>query len=128
MAAAPTLSQTAHAVSSGQLSAAEALSACIARIEATEERVNAFTGTRFEAARAQAARVDAMRARGEPLGPLAGVPFAVKNLFDIEGEVTLESDDFTETYCKGDAFMLPKGFRGYWRQPEAVLKYYVLIG
>lgn len=46
----------------------------------------------------------------------------------LEGEVTLESDDFTETYRKGDAFMLPKGFRGYWRQPEALLKYYVLIG
>eukprot|EP01136_Pigoraptor_vietnamica_P012709 Opistho-1_new@52919 len=97
MAAAPTLSQTAHAVSSGQLSAAEALDACIARIEATEARVNAFTGTRFEAARAQAARVDAMRARGEPLGPLAGVPFAVKNLFDIAGEVTLAGSKVNRT-------------------------------
>ena len=28
-------------------------------------------------------------ARGEPLGPLAGVPFAVKNLFDIAGLTTL---------------------------------------
>lgn len=85
----PTLSQTAQAVASGQRSAAEVVDACIARIEATDERVNAFTGRRFEAARAQAARVDAQRARGEPLGPLAGVPFAVKNLFDIAGEVTL---------------------------------------
>ncbi len=89
MALPPNLSQTAQAVASGQRSAAEVVDACIARIEATESRVNAFTGTRFEAARAQAARVDAQRARGEPLGPLAGVPFAVKNLFDIEGEVTL---------------------------------------
>ncbi|MBN9411668.1 MAG: AtzE family amidohydrolase [Burkholderiales bacterium] len=85
----PTLTQTAQAVASGQRSAREVLDACIARIEATEPRVNAFTGTRFEAARAQAAHVDAQRARGEPLGPLAGVPFAVKNLFDIAGEVTL---------------------------------------
>ncbi|WP_288252484.1 AtzE family amidohydrolase [uncultured Hydrogenophaga sp.] len=83
------LSQTAQAVASGQRSAAEVLQACIARIESTDARINAFTGTRFEAARAQAARVDAQRARGEPLGPLAGVPFAVKNLFDIAGEVTL---------------------------------------
>ena len=85
----PSLSQTAQAVTSGAHSAVELLETCIARIEATEARVNAFTGTRFEAARAQAQRVDAQRARGEPLGPLAGVPFAVKNLFDIEGEVTL---------------------------------------
>lgn len=83
------LSQTAQAVASGQRSAAEVLQACIARIESTDARINAFTGTRFEAARAQAARVDAQRARGAPLGPLAGVPFAVKNLFDIAGEVTL---------------------------------------
>jgi AtzE family amidohydrolase len=87
----PTLSliQTAQAVAGGERSAVEVLETCIARIQATEARVNAFTGTRFEAARAQAQRVDAQRARGEPLGPLAGVPFAVKNLFDIAGEVTL---------------------------------------
>ena len=83
------LSQTAQAVASGQQSATEVLDTCIARIEATDARINAFTGTRFAAARAQAARVDAQRARGETLGPLAGVPFAVKNLCDIEGEVTL---------------------------------------
>ncbi|MDO9506509.1 AtzE family amidohydrolase [Hydrogenophaga sp.] len=83
------LGQAAQEVASGSHSAAEVLEACIARIEATDARVNAFTGTRFEAARAQAERVDAQRARGEPLGPLAGVPFAVKNLFDIAGEVTL---------------------------------------
>lgn len=85
----PTLSQTARAIAAGQLSASEALEARIDRIEATEPRINAFTGTRFAAAREQAARIDAQRARGEPLGPLAGVPFAVKNLFDIAGEVTL---------------------------------------
>ncbi|MDR7150815.1 amidase/aspartyl-tRNA(Asn)/glutamyl-tRNA(Gln) amidotransferase subunit A [Hydrogenophaga palleronii] len=83
------LSQIAQAVTSGERSATEVLETFITRIEATEARVNAFTGTRFEAARTQAQRVDTQRARGEPLGPLAGVPFAVKNLFDIAGEVTL---------------------------------------
>ena len=86
---APHLSEIAHAVARGERSAAEVTEASIARIEATDARVNAFTGRRFEAARAQAARIDEQRARGEPLGPLAGVPFAVKNLFDIAGEVTL---------------------------------------
>ncbi|HSX91522.1 MAG TPA: AtzE family amidohydrolase [Hydrogenophaga sp.] len=85
----PTLSHTAQAIATGRSSASEVLQACIARIEATEPRIKAFTGTRFEAAREDAARIDAQRARGEPLGPLAGVPFAVKNLFDIAGEVTL---------------------------------------
>jgi AtzE family amidohydrolase len=83
------LSQTVQAVASGAQSAAAVLERCIARIEATDARVNAFTGTRFDTARALAAGVDAQRAQGKSLGPLAGVPFAVKNLFDIEGEVTL---------------------------------------
>ena len=40
-------------------------------------------------ARARAAGIDAMITRGEDPGPLAGVPFAVKNLFDIEGLTTV---------------------------------------
>lgn len=83
------LSLIAQSIASRQLGAREALQACIARIEATEPRINAFTSTRFEAAQALAAQVDARLARGEAMGPLAGVPFAVKNLFDIAGEVTL---------------------------------------
>lgn len=93
----PTLSQTARAIAAGQRSASDALQACIARIEATEPRIKAFTGTRFAAALEQAARIDAQRARGEPLGPLAGVPFAVKNLFDIAGEVTLAGSTVNRT-------------------------------
>ena len=91
------LSQTVQAVAGGSLRALDALEACIARIEATDAHINAFTGTRFEAARAQAARVDAQRSRGEALGSLAGVPFAVKNLFDIAGEVTLAGSTVNRT-------------------------------
>lgn len=47
----------------------------------------------------------------------------------LEGEVTLEGDDgFRGTYRKGDAFLVPKGFRGVWNQPVDLLKYYVIIG
>lgn len=41
----------------------------------------------------------------------------------LEGEVTLENDSFSETYRKGDAFFVPKGFKGVWRQPVALLKF-----
>jgi amidase/aspartyl-tRNA(Asn)/glutamyl-tRNA(Gln) amidotransferase subunit A len=81
--------ELARAIATGQLSAAEALARTLARIEATDARVNAFTARTFERAHREAADVDARRARGETLPPLAGVPYAVKNLFDIEGEVTL---------------------------------------
>ena len=40
---------------------------------------------RFEAARSEARAIDAARARGETLGPLAGVPITVKECFDLEG-------------------------------------------
>ncbi|MEO5671828.1 MAG: AtzE family amidohydrolase [Ramlibacter sp.] len=78
-----------RAIATGEMSAREALDACISRIESTDRRVNAFTGKSYVRARDEAGVVDAMRSRGEPLGPLAGVPYAVKNLFDIESEVTL---------------------------------------
>ena len=35
---------------------------------------------------------------------------------------------FSETFRKGDAFVMPKGFRGTWRQTEPMLKYYVIAG
>ena len=48
-------------------------------------------------------------------------------MYVLEGSVTLEADGFTETYAKGDTFFVPKGFKGYWRQSEPMLKYYVII-
>jgi len=78
-----------HAIRSGALSAAEACETAIARIAATEPQVNAFTDRTLARARAEAAAIDQRRARGEALPPLAGLPYAVKNLFDIEGLTTL---------------------------------------
>lgn len=45
----------------------------------------------------------------------------------LEGEVTLEADGFSETYRKGDAFFVPKGFKGAWKQPGDMLKFYVIV-
>lgn len=78
-----------RAIARGERSAAEVLEQSLARIEATDGRVNAFTRISHERARREAAAIDARRARGDALPPLAGLPYAVKNLFDIEGEVTL---------------------------------------
>ena len=77
------------AIRCGERSAREVCEAAIARIEATDAKVNAFTARTFERARSEADAVDAQRARGEALQPLAGLPFAVKNLFDVQGLVTL---------------------------------------
>ena len=76
-------------VRSGEWSAAAVTAAALARIEAHDGRINAFTSVIAERAVREAAAVDAAVARGEDPGPLAGAPFAVKNLFDLAGEVTL---------------------------------------
>ncbi|RYY65620.1 MAG: AtzE family amidohydrolase, partial [Comamonadaceae bacterium] len=78
-----------RAVATGAASAREVCDATLARIEASNPQVNAFTEATAARARAEADAVDARRARGEALPPLAGLPYAVKNLFDIEGMTTL---------------------------------------
>ena len=84
-----TASEIAAQVSSERLRARDVVDSCLARIEARNPDLNAFTLVLGDSARAAADAVDAKIARGEPVGPLAGAPFCVKNLFDIEGAVTL---------------------------------------
>jgi aspartyl-tRNA(Asn)/glutamyl-tRNA(Gln) amidotransferase subunit A len=75
----------ARAVAEGATTAAAVVEAALARIAAQNPSLNAFTDVTAERARAHAAAIDARRAGGTPAGPLAGVPFAVKNLFDVAG-------------------------------------------
>ena len=70
-------------------SARERVEATLAHIAESDRRLNAFTAVFAERARREAAEIDARRARGDALGPLAGVPYAVKNLFDVQGVATL---------------------------------------
>jgi 1-carboxybiuret hydrolase len=77
------------AVAAGRASAAEVIDGALARIATRDRAFNAFTAVLADRARAKARALDAARAKGEPLGPLAGVPFAVKNLFDVAGLPTL---------------------------------------
>ena len=75
----------AAAVRSGTVSARAVLDATLARIERHNAELGAFTDVVAARAQATADAIDRKRAAGAPLGPLAGVPFAVKNLFDIAG-------------------------------------------
>ena len=94
----------AQAVRNGAVSARELLAASLARIEATDGQVNAFTMQMRARAEAEADAVDAQRARApQALGPLAGVPFAVKNLFDIEGEVTVAGSTVNRSHAPAEA-------------------------
>ena len=77
----------AQAVSAGKMSATEVVEWQLARIEQLGPVLNAFTTVTAERARAKAKVVDAAPDKGKL--PLAGVPFAVKNLFDIADAVTV---------------------------------------
>src|SRR6201996_1664625 len=78
----------AKAVTSRKLSALEATEDALARIARHDGILNSFTDVTAERARARARAVDAAIAAGKTPGPLAGVPFAVKNLFDVKGIAT----------------------------------------
>src|SRR3569833_3343630 len=78
----------AQAVANKKLAALEATDAVLARIKQHDGILNSFTDVTAERARAKARAVDADIAAGKPVGPLAGVPFAVKNLFDVQGLTT----------------------------------------
>jgi len=82
----------AAAVRSGAVTASALVEASLARIAATDVRVNAFTEVTADRARETAAALDARLAAGDPAAgalTLAGVPFAVKNLYDVAGITTL---------------------------------------
>jgi aspartyl-tRNA(Asn)/glutamyl-tRNA(Gln) amidotransferase subunit A len=76
-----TAADIAAAVAAGQVSAVEVTQAHLDRIEAVDDRVHAFLHVAGESALAAALAVDQRRAAGAELGPLAGVPLALKDVF-----------------------------------------------
>jgi aspartyl-tRNA(Asn)/glutamyl-tRNA(Gln) amidotransferase subunit A len=83
-----TAAEIAQAVTRGETTALAVTDAALARIAKLDPLLNAFTDVTAERARARAQAIDGDRTAGKPLGPLAGVPFAVKNLFDVKGLAT----------------------------------------
>jgi 1-carboxybiuret hydrolase len=83
-----TAAEIAKAVAGRTMSALQATEAALARIKQHDTILNSFTDVTVDRARAKARAVDAAIAAGKSVGPLAGVPFAVKNLFDVEGLAT----------------------------------------
>src|SRR6202049_862612 len=75
-------------IKSKKVSAKEAASAALARLDAVNPRINAVIDHRPQDVLAQAGAIDAAIARNEDLGPLAGVPVTVKVNIDQEGFAT----------------------------------------
>lgn len=79
----------AASVCLGQESAVTIVKVALAQIQKRDPSLNCFTTVLADPALAAAARIDQQIAADQNPGPLAGVPFAVKNLFDIAGMTTL---------------------------------------
>jgi amidase len=75
-------------IRSKKVSAKEAATAALARLDAVNPKINAVVDHRPDDVMKQAAAVDAAIARGEEIGPLAGVPVTVKVNIDQEGFAT----------------------------------------
>ncbi len=90
-------SEIAAAVASGETTALAVTEQALAVIAARNPTLNAFTAVTAERARAKAKAVDATGDKSKL--PLAGVPFAVKNLFDIEGLATVAGSQVNRAHA-----------------------------
>jgi fatty acid amide hydrolase len=77
--------ELAAMIAGGEASSAEVVEAHIDRIEQVNPALNAVVVKRYEQARAEAQEADQRRARGDPLGPLHGVPITIKESLDVAG-------------------------------------------
>src|SRR5437588_161835 len=100
----------AAAVAAGRVRVGEVIEGALARIAVRNGALNAFTAVVAERARERARALDAARAAGKPLGPLAGVPFAVKNLFDVAGLPTLAGSKINRSHpaARRDATLIER--------------------
>ena len=83
-----TAAEVAEEIATGQMSAEEVARAHLDRIAEVDGRVHAFLHVDTDGALAAARAVDARRAKGEELGPLAGVPLALKDIVTQQGVPT----------------------------------------
>lgn len=93
-----TATEMAAEIRAGRLSARETMQAHLAQIERVNPQVNAIVTLHAEQALAAAAAADEVQARGEPLGPLHGLPVAHKDLMRTQGMRTTFGSRAFEDY------------------------------
>ena len=91
-----TAAEMASALSKKEITSVELTKAHLDRIAEVDGKLSAFLHVDNEGALAQAAEVDAKRAKGETLSPLAGVPIAVKDILAQKGIPTTAGSKILE--------------------------------
>lgn len=91
------------ALAARRVSAVELLKTALARHEQTHKTLNAVVAADLEGALARAASLDEQRARGDHMGPLAGLPMTVKDAFDVAGMAASSGLKALKARMVGDA-------------------------
>ena len=104
-AAIPTIAEAARQIAARSLSPVELMEACLGRAAAHEPALNAFIRLDAEAARAAARAAEARIMRDGPRGPLDGIPFAHKDIYETAGIPTTAHSRVLEHHVPAaDAF------------------------
>jgi len=109
--------ELAARIARGEISSSDAVAAHIARIEDVNPSLNAVVAPRYDAARAEASAADERRARGEPLGPLHGVPVSIKECLDVAGMPST----FGVPSRANDSAVADDPFVARWREAGAIV-------
>lgn len=99
-----------RAIQQGEISAVEVAKSTLQAVEHHNPALNAWTEVTGPRMLKEASVIDAQRQRGETLPPLAGIPYAVKNLFDVAGHSTLAGASLfrDRPAAQADAFAVEK--------------------
>jgi aspartyl-tRNA(Asn)/glutamyl-tRNA(Gln) amidotransferase subunit A len=97
-----TIAEAARAFQAGELSPLELTRACLERIEALEPKLNAFVTLLPELAVAEARAAERRLSRGKRLGPLDGIPFAIKDLYKTKGIRTTAGSKILADYIPAE--------------------------
>jgi aspartyl-tRNA(Asn)/glutamyl-tRNA(Gln) amidotransferase subunit A len=98
-----TAHELAERFADGRATAVQATEAALERIAATDEQLHAFLTVTGDQALKAAGEVDAARERGKPLGPLAGVPLALKDVLVTKGVRTTAGSRILDEFAMGSS-------------------------